>query len=204
MNEVRTRNTLIRFFRILVFLAAFLIQPAAHAQISNIEVYQQLALECLPDTLPSDTVRVQHENVPAYIRSAVTSRWLDEQDVVLYENESEQDGLPILSYSIESPHIIYARVRDGIARDASLAVQYSVRAGDGRVIEDRRCEQTYADVVERRDLAGLENPEYPETTAAAPPSSWRRRYLEPVIVASATAVTVLLFFALRSKSTSTE
>ena len=71
---------------------------------------------------------------------------------------------------------------------------------DATLLADTRCRETTTDAVLRRDVGRLENPAFPETQSPLPPGSWRRRYLEPVVLGGAVVVAALLFFSLRSDS----
>lgn len=195
------RNTLIRTLSVGAFLASLCVLPA-HAQPTNVEVFEQLATECLSDELPEALIVDASEARP-YVRSAVVSHLLETGRRV-YGADAEIDSLSVLTVREEDPRIGYERERRGIRRSASMALRTSLRMPDGRLATDEACTRSYSDRVDRREIARLENPNYPETSAPVPAASWRRRYVEPIIMAGATAVTVLLFFSLRSKRATTE
>lgn len=91
--------------------------------------------------------------------------------------------------------------RRRLSRDVKLALQYVLSDSNGRILLDERCSTEAADVIERAARERLENRVYSETHGDPPRAGWVRRYVEPAVVTAATALSVYLFFTLRSQST---
>lgn len=198
-----TRNTFGLFSGFGVFLVFIFGAGAAVAQPSNLEVYQRLAVECVGEVELPAAVAVDAEAANDYLRAAIISHLIESRRRV-YEPGAAADSLAVLRLRNEAPALTYSRAGRAVARDASLTLHLTLTMADGRVGHDSACRRSFSDVVERRALERIADAAYPETQAPAPPASWRRRYLEPVIMAGATAVTVLLFFSLRSKRAADE
>ncbi len=202
-----TRTTFGRACLALWCLAAGLAAPA-RAQPTNLEVYQELALRCLADV--PDTARVVHLEAPPqmpYLRTALVARWQQQGRVLFLADSSFQaaGGAHRLRYAVEQAQVVYARARrKQFARTVSLALRFTLLAPDGRLLREDRCQDRFTDAIPRKDRAALESEAFPETQAEPPRGSWRRRYLEPAILAAATAVTIYLFFNLRSERTNDE
>ncbi len=186
-----------RLFCFVLLLAA----GPARAQPTNLEAYQTLALRCLA-AVP-DTVRALRLEAPAqmpYLRTALVNRWRQDGRTLFVPDSSVQVlALPRLRYAVEAAEVAYARAgRRQLQRTVTLALRYTFTAPDGRLLADDRCRDTFTDAIRRTERDALESGAYPETQGAAPPGSWRRRYLEPALLGAATAVTIFLFFNLRS------
>ena len=107
-----------------------------------------------------------------------------------------------MSPFIEEARVGYARARrKQLNRTVTLALRYTFAAADGRLLGEARCRETFTDTIRRADRADLESEAFPETQGDAPRAGWMRRYLEPAVLAAATAITVYLFFNLRSDRT---
>ncbi len=203
MMHTFARNTFGRIPGLLVFLALCFTTASADAQPTNVEIFQHLAVECIVDVEVPDSIVVDAGDARDYVRSAITSYLID-RDRRVYAVDADVDSMAVLHLRHDPPELTYSRSGRRIARNASLSLHLLMIMPGGRVAADRACRRSFDDVVERRMLAQLESSAWPETKPPAPPASWRRRYLEPVIMAGATAVTVLLFFSLRSKRAADE
>lgn len=171
---------------------------------TNIEIYQNLALECLTDAALPDSFRLADSRGAPYIRGALVAHWLDEGRTV-YADDTTSTATPSrLSFEADRQAVRYEREGKRIRRHVELGLRYEVIAADRRLTAASRCDLTHTDVLDRSHIQRIDDGRYAATTAELPPASWRRRYLEPVIVGAATAVTVVLFFTLRSKRTSAE
>jgi hypothetical protein len=181
----------------------FVLAGPARAQTSNLTAFQNLALQCLAEA--PDTARAFRLDAPAqmpYLRTALTEAWRQDGRAVFLADSSYQRParpLPLLQYQIEAVDVAYARAgRRRVDRALSLGLRYSFTAPDGRLLDERACRDTFTDTIRRRNLAAVEDEAFPETRGEAPASGWFRRYLEPAVAVAATAVTVFLFFSLRS------
>lgn len=175
-----------------------------HAQPTNVEVFQQLAVQCL-ETAP-DTVRAFRLEAPSqmpYLQSMLLERWQNADRLVFVADTARfdvPDDLPLFGYSITQVGLTYTRQgRKQLRRDVTLDLHYRLTAANGQVLSDQSCTSPYTDTVARNAAKHLSDPSYPETLAPIP-AGWLRRYLEPAVLTAATAVTVYLFFNLRSTS----
>ncbi len=187
-------------------LACLALMPlsAALAQPTNLEAYQRLALRCLAEV--PDTVQAFRLEAPAqmpYLRTALAQRWREEGRVLfLADSLVSGPATARLRYEIEEAQVAYARARrKQLARTVTLALRYTFTATDGRLLREDRCRDTLTDTIRRSDRAALEWEAFPETLGEAPHGGWMRRYLEPAILAVTTAVTIYLFFNIRSQRT---
>ena len=198
------------WMRALAVLVCFAPTPwfAVRAQPTptNLEAYQTLVLRCLAEA--PDTARVLVLDAPAlmpYLRMALAEAWRrDGRTLFLADSAFQTTGPtpPRLVYAIEEARVGYARARrKQFNRTVTLAVRYTFTAPNGRLLGEARCRETFTDTIRRADRASLEAEAFPETQGEAPRAGWMRRYLEPAVLAAATAITVFLFFNLRSDRT---
>lgn len=179
---------------------------AALAQPTNLEAYQILALRCLTEA--PDTTQTFQLDAPAqmpYLRTALAQHWRGEGRVLfLVDSLHSGSGLATsrLRYEIEEARIAYARARrKQLVRTVTLALRYTFTAADGRLLREDRCRDIFTDTIRRSERETLEWDAFPETQGEIPGGSWIRRHLEPAVLAAATAVTVYLFFNIRSERT---
>lgn len=184
----------------LVLFSLLLLATPARAQPTNVEAFQTLAVRCL--AAAPDTTTAFRLTAPAgmpYLRPVLTTRWQDEGRSI-FVADTLAPALPWLRFEIEEARVAYARAPEKqLARTVTLALRYTFTGPDGRLLDENRCRETFADAIRRDARAGLESAAFPETQGALPRGNWRRRYLEPAALAVVTAVTVYLFFNLRSE-----
>jgi len=178
--------------------------PPTNIPPTNIEVYQNLALVCLTDAALPDSFSLAESGGAPYIREALVAHWLDEGRAVYADDTTSTARRSRLSFEADRQTVRYEREGKRIRRHVELGLHYEVTAADRRLTAASRCDLNHTDVLDRSQIQRVDDARFAATTAELPPSSWRRRYLEPVIVGAATAVTVVLFFTLRSKRTSAE
>ena len=176
---------------------------AARAQPTptNLEAYQTLALRCLAQV--PDTATVVVLDAPAlmpYLRTALTDAWRNDGRILFLADSSLQaTAAPRLAYAIEHVGVAYARARrKQLHRTVTLTLRYSFTTPQGRLLDEARCSETFTDTIRRAARTDLESDTFPETQGTLPRAGWMRRYLEPAALAAATAITVFLFFNLRS------
>lgn len=187
--------------RSLALLMYLLLVPAAgQAQPTNLDVYQTLAVRCLAAVPESaQTLRLDAPEAMPYLRTALVAHWQAEGRTLYLADSLAASPVPHLRYTVEQAQVTYARAgRREWQRTVALAVRYTYLAPDGRILADDRCQESATDTIPRARRAALEAAAYPETQGDVPRGSWRRRYLEPVLLAAATVVTAYLFFNLRS------
>lgn len=182
----------------------FIVAPSVRAQSTNLEVFQQLALQCLqatPDT--AQAFRFEAPSQMPYLRTALLNQWKSDNRLVFFTDTTRYEtprNLPLLRYDIAQVALAYTRTgRKHIRRDVTLDLRYSLIASNGQALAEQTCTTPYTDIIPRKAAKQLGDPAYPETEAAIP-AGWFRRYLEPAVLTAATAVTVYLFFTVRSTS----
>lgn len=169
---------------------------------SNLDVYQQIAVACVAEAPAAlDAFRLAMPAQMPYLRTALMERWQAQQKQVYLADSSytaAPAALSTLTVQIEQAEVHYERAaRKQVQRAVTLGLQYTVVGGDGQLLQEARCADTVRDTVPRDQLDALASP-YPETQAEPPAAGWFRRHGQPAILTAATAVTVYLFFALRS------
>ena len=186
---------------LLLCLLGLLTGPA-RGQPTNVEVLQALAVACLadvPDTAAAFRMAAP-ERAP-YLRPALVDDWQRSGRTVYLPDTTAASALPRLAYDVEDVEVAYARARGRrVQRRVALALRYTWTGADGRILAEDRCRDARTDTLDRRDLAAVEDPAFPEATAEPPPAGWLRRYVEPAVLVAATAVGVYLFFTLRSQA----
>ncbi len=174
-----------------------LAQPAP----SNLEAYQTLVVRCLAEV--PDTARALVIDAPAvmpYLRTALSDTWRAEgRSVYLADSSFAAQRIPTLSFGVEEAAVEYARAsRKTLGRTITLAVSHTFAAPSGLLLDDGRCRKSYEDLIPKRGRASLEAEAFSETQGRLPRAGWVRRYVEPAALAAVSAVTVFLFFNLRS------
>ena len=198
--------TTFRFKLLLLTPLLFLPLPfqEAHAQKTNVEVMQELALECLDDVPDSSRqFIIAATNAPVFIRSALVTNW-QKANYTLFIADSlltTPPRIPSLSFSVENSSISYERLkRKRVSRKIEQTVHHTFTSPEGILLSEAACTRDFTDTVSRNDLDTLESEAYPQTQAPHPKGGWVKRYLEPAVLATATTLGVYLFFTLRSDS----
>lgn len=198
----------------LVVLCAVLMAPVAlphgvQAQQTNAEIFRDMAVECLqPVVEPYSDLVLNTDRVNPFLNQAVISAFRDAgKGIFLHPEVAAGDSLALpsahayVAYFVEHGSVEYSRRgRRSIGRAVELQLSYLLSDAGARVIADSTCSRTYEDEISRSDLDVVETESIPITKGERPRRSWIRRYAEPIVVASATAVAVYLFFNVRSDS----
>lgn len=175
--------------------------PASHAQPTNAAQYTEIALACLGE-VPSGTVafRLDADAQRPYLRTALVGRWhAADYQPYLADTAQAPPDLPLLRYRVEQAQVTYERAgRKHLRRTVALALRYTWLGPDGQIRQDDACTDTRTDTLPRSAVAAIEDPAFPETQGAVPSGSFLRRYLEPALVVTVTAIGAYLFFTLRS------
>ena len=190
-----------RLFIDTLLVCFFLTLPRlSYAQQSNISILEDLAVRCLagiPDT--TQTFFLSASTQMPYLRTALVDRWLNEHRTIMLPDSAGYMGHPRLVYQIDEVRVDYQRQgRKRIQRDITLALRYSFTNNNGQLLSEERCTDSFTDVLDRNEVAAVESDAYPETKGDPPETGWVRRFLEPTVLTAATALTVYLFFSLRS------
>lgn len=181
-------------------------QPIEEAKPTNMQIFQALALECL-NFMPEAKDPAYLIDMPAqmpYLRSALSAN-LQEAGIATYLADStyinQPASLSTLKYDVDEARVSYERLKKKKAkRIIQLTVATSLVTANGQLLSDAACEKQFEDVVSVSDLEDLASTSYPETQAAPIKASFGRRVLQPVMLAAGTALSVFLFFTLRSDS----
>lgn len=196
--------TSMRILMVLVCLApASWFTADAQPTPTNMEAYQTLALRCLAGV--PDTTSALLLDAPAqmpYLRTALIDTWSRDGRTLFLADTSfhtSAQAAPRLTYTLEEARVAYERARrKQLTRTVTLALRFTFTTADGRLLGEDRCRDTFTDTISRADRLRLETETFPETQGAVPRAGWMRRFLEPAVLAAATAITVYLFFNLRS------
>lgn len=177
----------------------------AIAQPTNLEVMERLVGQCLDEVEIPGVVRL-NEDVRFEALGHAVVRHLQESNRRVYSGDTTTVHIDAetLGYAIEHAGVRYVRDAGRLTRHVDLVVRIRRLTSDGEIAQSHRCTRSFEDRIDRQMIALLEDPMIPETTGAMPPGSFRRRVVEPVLLAGATAVAVVLFFTLRSKRATTE
>ena len=174
---------------------------------TNLEAYQLLAVGCLGEVPGSRSAfRLDAAPTMPYLRQALVRHWKQQGRAVFLADTAATAPAPNmdrLTYGVDQARVRYERARRRVLRrTVELELTYALIAQSGEVLADERCRRDYSDTFERRAVSGRETPAFPETVGALPRGGFTRRYLEPAVLATASALTVFLFFRLRSEPSS--
>ena len=169
-------------------------------------LFQKMAIECLgPVPSSQKQFRIQApESGILFVQSSLIEHWKSQEYTVFLMDPVPSDSsssLPTLAYSIEKSQVVYERLpKKQVKREVLFTSHYTFTEPDGRVQADAVCSKSESDTLHRDALTDVESADFPVTTAPHPPKGWIQRYLEPVVLTTATALGVYLFFTLRSDS----
>ncbi len=164
-----------------------------------------MAVRCLSDA-PATRSAFRLEPAPTmpYLRQALVQYWKGQGRAIYLADTSSTvrtRDLDRLTYGVHEARVRYEKARRRIlSRTVELELHYALIAPSGEILADEPCRREYSDTIRRSSVSGLEMPTLPETVGAIPDAGWTRRYLEPAVLATASALTAFLFFRLRSES----
>jgi hypothetical protein len=179
-------------------------RQSSFAQPTNVEVFGTLAIDCLgavPDTLqafvlsPPDTMH--------YVRAALNVHWLKAGKKVWLASAEPGVARPVdlsvLRYVVDEATIVYETLsRSSFERFVWLGVHYDLVSAGGRVLADNRCRRSFSDEIQTSNLLKVQPDPYPEARAALVRKPGFGRIVEPVVLGTAMATIVYLFFTVRS------
>ncbi len=126
----------------------------------------------------------------------------ENRSIAIVDSKSKSNSN--INYSLENVQITYSDVfRDGLfgsyllERNAGISGLYSLNE-NGKLFSDE-FELTIKDTVDYNSLSELENPAFPFTQGKIPPEPFLSGLFEPVVAIGAAALTIILFFTVRSK-----
>ncbi len=196
VNHFLARLTFLLALSLVAF--SFLGTDMAIAQPTNRDVIVSLVGNCVSNTIASDSsVAYSYSGSTGFIESGVVAAWLSEgKSVRVHDNASKEKHLEFQTTNIA---VQYRRSsRSTVDREVSVSTIGTVRDADGTIIESIDCPDSFRDTVDRHQLDSIEDSEIPLTQGTRPSRGFVRKYLQPVVVAAASAVTVYLFFSIRS------
>ena len=175
------------------------------AQQTNLEVFQSQVIQCLgslPETSPQFILDTPSSHT--FIQSALIAHWKSDSYTIFNADSTYSDlttSLPTLRYKIEEASVSYERLpKKKVQRNIRLTTHFTLISIQGMIDADSICTKNFTDAVSRKELTSLESSAFPETRAPHPAKGWIQRYIEPVILTTATVLGVYLFFTLRSDS----
>lgn len=173
-----------------------------NAQPTNREVMVSLVTSCLAPAVDSSTaISYTYHGSESFIETGIVSSWLsDGRTVSVHDNDSMENHLEI---HVTDLAVNYTRLsRKSVSRTVTAAVMATLKSSDNEILEAVNCPGSFDDVLDRRKLVSVEDSQLPVTAAPHPSSGIIRKYIQPVIVGAASAVTVYLFFSIRSSNDS--
>jgi hypothetical protein len=174
---------------------------AADGQPTNMQVVERLVTECIAElplpSMLSIAPDVRYESV-----SNAVVEHLREREIRVFASDTL--GRQSLGYQIEDVSVAYQRLGRDYERNVRAVVLPRVLSESGEILHAGRCERSLDDIINRGDIVRIERGAPSEARAELPPASFRRRVAEPLLLAGATAVSVVLFFTLRSKRSTSE
>ncbi len=184
---------------LLVALGALAVAGPCRAQQTNAQVFGGLALQCLAGAPgPRDAFAVEADPArAAFLRPVLVGRWQAEGRRP-YLPDSAGAALPRLRYTVDEARVAYRRAGRAVERRVVLALRYTLSEPDGRLVADQACTRSATDMLRPDEIPMVESAAFPETMGAAPAAGRFRRFVEPAVLTAASALSVYLFFTLRS------
>jgi len=131
------------------------------------------------------------------VRTRLVEDWIDQGREGF---TPDVEGHPLLRIQVDAATITYERDgRRHLNRIAELALTYALTGADGRIRTESTCSDRLEDRVSRDQAEALADDRFAATQPVIPGPSGLRRWLEPVVLVSASAVGTWLFFNLRSR-----
>ncbi|MDZ4700142.1 MAG: hypothetical protein SH809_10590 [Rhodothermales bacterium] len=172
----------------------------AGGQPSHLEAYQTMAVRCLSplaDSLQAYRI-LPLERMPFLVPALAAAGARAQHSVFLAD--SVAPNIPGIRIDVRQAGVTLTRTRRRtVNRRVTLALDATLLAPDGRVIDTRTCNDAFEDRFPRSIAASLTTNDYAETRASTPEARWLRRILEPTLAVGATVLGAYLFFTLRSE-----
>lgn len=175
------------------------------SNLERINILVDQSTEKISSAIKDTTNRYQVENLTPSEYSVLNDRVISalNQKGIKIDNNSTTPNK--ISYTISHVGVEYPDLfRDGIfggyllERKFNLTGNYIVE-NEGVVISSDTFEVTKTDTINYDDFAFIENNSLPFTKANVPSEPFLPSIVEPVIAITAVAVTIILFFTVRSK-----
>lgn len=209
-------------YRIILFYFSFVLFNNAYAQIdssvyniqsarTNEEIAAELIsknLEELKNFLESDTVYVDIQEENSSVKSFLNSKLRN--SLVNYSVRpfnANLNSVPArleiknIKVSVSYPHYNSIGVIGNKSFDRVVNVSFDVsynRLSDNMVIFSKRIEDRYSDIVDISQKGKIESRNYSFLVSELPEDNFLNKYLIPAGLIVISAVTIVLFFAIRS------
>ncbi len=175
--------------------------PEIRAQDTNLSVFVSLAAECLAPLLDgTDSFIFEGESGISSIETGLINSWMTSGKEVARLGENALPGdRPLLSYQIQHTAVTYdTEKKRSLIRNVELRL--SAMKIENNVVTNSivDCPGQFSDTIDRRDISEIEDSLIPETKGHVPPRGFLKRYAQPIVVGAASAITVYLFFSVRS------
>lgn len=198
----------------LTFLTPFFVFPQGNSPKRNIEIYDQLSYKSF-DELENRIVLAGKENVFSidlvdtkdsddYLLMKLRQR-LNAYNIV-YETDIDSVFADIKIDNIKL-QTLYKKI--GTSKifgdktvDREIAISYNVtlvRKENGEILYTERITDSFSDSFNLDELNRMESGEYEFVRARLPEEGFLSKYLLPVVLLGVSAVTIILFFVIRSE-----
>lgn len=183
----------------------FAAPDSSSAQVTNREVMISLVSTCLAPAIEDEsTLSYTYRGSESFVEAGVVAGWLqDGKSVSIFSGGDSQPAVSHLDFSVTDLDVAYERAsKHTVGRTVSVVVMGTHRNSDDQILHAIDCPASFEDVLDRNSLSLVEDTELEVTTAEHPSQGVIRKYVQPVIVGAASAVTVYLFFTIRSSNDS--
>lgn len=144
-----------------------------------------------------------------YNLSDIPAKWLFEQYLLKYRNEfsmallSDKGKLPELSITLKNINVqyqIYPEDSDSLYRIINVEIVASFTDKNKRVVSLPEIKESFKEAISRDNIDYVENTPYTFAKSKVPekPKSFWKEIIEPVAIITTGALTVFLFFSVRS------
>jgi len=195
----------ITFVILLITILSTKLFSQALSNLERIDLLVDQSTEKISSTLNDTTTSYFVENRTPEEYSILNDRviaGLNQKGIKINSNSSQ---LNKINYTISHAGVKYSDLfKDGIfggyllERKFNLSGNYVVEK-NGDIFRSNTFEISKTDTIKYDDFAFIENNSLPFTKANVPPEPFLPSIIEPVIAITAVAVTIILFFSVRSK-----
>lgn len=206
------KNTLKRFSGLALIYPVLLFQTSLEPQ-DNLTIFNRLASNAarriVSQASPDSSLKI---TIQSLSRQQAGNWWFENWLVTELRNRNVtkihvnqqgnvEEGL-IIEFRINDLSVNYLAINDKDVINRQFNINLDVRLLQGETgfvnLLDNVTEQ-FADTVQVKIIAQLQDESYPFTCANAPEKFGIQKYVEPFVILGATAGVIYLFFRLRSK-----
>ena len=194
--------------KILIFLLSFFaINSVSLSITTNKQIIDSFLVDYshrisskLQENRSSEIVLSFSENFPDYFANRITDE-LIKKNIKVFLKTSKENVL-VLKISLNEFNVTYQTASNGnISRNIEFQPNCILEEKSGELSKFQNFQNKYADEINSEDLPYIEDSNLPFTKGKFPPekSSWIDEILEPAIIVSASVLSVILFFSVRTK-----